>query len=181
MECTIDQHHIKINVYDLLSNLSEDEFLQLMETAQWLQPAYIELRDSLRTEYATPTMSPELYRIRRAFFFMDKDEYTNSTDEDEIFMTMRSTMDAIIKENAELHVSMYNLQNAVGNVYQWLKDNVGDHRSYEMWKSYINDVYSNECRPYNKSRDMAKQIAFNDMVNDWVTAMIDRFNPEVKE
>lgn len=180
MECTIDQHHIKINVYDLLSNLSEDEFLQLMETAQWLQPAYIELRDSLRTEYATPTVSPELYRMRRAFFFMDKDEIANENDEREIFVSMKQTMEAIIKENAELNVSMYNLQNAVGVVYQWLKDNIGDRQSYDMWKTYVDEEFSKHCKPYAKSADLLKEIPYKDMVNEWTRSMIEKFNPEVE-
>lgn len=174
MKIEISDGKLVINIPDLFDELGEEKFLSLMEDAQWHIPAYIELKNTLRTQYATENWSQTLYDIRKAFFLLDKDEYENRWDTDNIQRTMRETVRSILRENAKLNAEMYQLRSAVSDVYGWLQRSIGSERAYEMWTMYLNK--KSDIVAHENATEMVKDIPFDEMVDEWTNSMLERFN-----
>jgi hypothetical protein len=180
MEIKVEDGKLSINVYDLFSNLTEEEMEDVAKTYLWHSSIYKNLVQELKENLSGPNYNDSLYQIEKAFFTMDEPSEFYDWDrdhfEDRVFYTMKQAFREILKENAELHVKLYKHDCARAKVYNMISDVYGNDVAYKVNSAYVNEEFAKPYS-YELSTQLAEKINFVELTEKWVDEMMKRFNP----
>jgi hypothetical protein len=187
-ECKIDNHgNIKINIYDLLDNLSEEDRLTMIEAFSWTDDVYKKVIENVRNAYATPNCNDNIYKLRKAFFTMPIDEEFEFFDHSplkDIVRIMKDTMKEIVTENAYVNIESYHKSEGWYAVKDYLRNNGwSDESVYSLEKIYSEHTYPKDDakRSWVFSREMTKKLDTDEFVKIWCEEMYKLFNEDAVE
>ena len=187
MEIKIENGKLVFDIYDLFSNLSEEEMEEVASHYLWHSSIYNNLVKSMKENLAAPHYNEELYILEKSFFTMPEkkegydydSEYKRDRFEEDVLYTMRSAVREIIKENAHLKAEVYKHSQAESAVYNWILEKYGNDVAYNLNRVYGNVIYGKPY-DYELAREMELQTDFVKLTQDWVAAMNKKFNPELQ-
>jgi hypothetical protein len=187
-ECKIDNHgNIKINIYDLLDNLSEEDSLTIIEAFSWTDDVYKKVVENVRNTYSAPNYNDGIYQLRKAFFTMpinDELEYFEHSPLNGIIRIMKDTMKEIITENARINVESSHKSEGWYAVKDYLRSaGWNDELIYSIEKIYSEHIYPKDegRRSWVFSHELAKKIDSDEFVKIWCEEMYGLFNKDELE
>jgi hypothetical protein len=184
-ECKLDSHgNVKISIYELIEEMNGEDKEQMIEILGWQHPVYRQVIKNIRDTCAGKSYNEDMFRLRKAFFTMELEDYHIYQNEElrDIQYRMRETMEEILKENAEAHAENRLLQNSIHTIMDELKNRMGENVFSEFWRKHLDDIYpkTDADRPHIVARELSKKIDMKDFVNLWCENMRKRFLLEDK-
>lgn len=187
MDIELENNQLRINIQDLFENMDEEKLEELAEHYLWNSSVYKNLVQSMKENLASPGFNQELYDLEKAFFTMPlekedesyEDEYKRNHFESDVLYTMSHIVKEIIRENAKLKAEIWKYTHAHSSLYNWILDRFGNDIAYQANRIHSNTLYE-KPHDFELSYQMEKQITISEMIEEWVKAMMKKFNPETE-
>lgn len=133
----LENGKITINLYDLFSDMSEEELKELADVYCWQDPSYKALIKNLQTEYAGTNFNPSLYAIRKAIITLPEEDMPHNYSKTFVVGTIADTVHSIISENVTLKIELQRMHKLRPRVYDYVKNKYGDNVAYDIHSHLI--------------------------------------------
>ena len=182
MKIKIENGEVKIDVYELLEELTsnerdEEQLGEMYNALCWYHPVYKELIGTTRNTFASDNTNVKFYKLFKDFFMMPE-EYGNDP-KPRIVMRMTQVMKQILEDNANSKAGERLATNVPFKIFPWLESQFGTDAAWKIRSKLLDEMKTENGKTvYDIADEMSKQTPYKDFVKEWVDAVYEMMEIE---